>query len=151
MHCPLAIVRAGRRAATPGGPRRWTRVVDAGPLPDGWAGKAHALEVGLRAATTATVVFVDADTRPAPGFVSAAAGALDGATLVTLAARVDAASAGERWLHPSMLTTLVHRLGPPGVAARRPARTMARGQCMVVDRAALLAAGGFEPVQGALL
>ena len=41
-------------------------VVAAGPLPDGWAGKAHALHVGLQAVDAPVVVFVDADTRPVP-------------------------------------------------------------------------------------
>jgi dolichol-phosphate mannosyltransferase len=50
-----------------------------------------------------------------------------------------------------MLTTLVYRLGPPGVPARRPERSIANGQCMVVDRARLIAAGGFHPVRSALL
>jgi dolichol-phosphate mannosyltransferase len=123
----------------------------AGPLPAGWAGKAHALHVGLRAVDSPVVVFVDADTRAQPGFLDAAVDGLAGATLVTAGARVDATSAGERWLHPSMLASLVYRLGLPGVVARRPDRTMANGQCMVVDRQRLLDAGGFEPVRGALL
>jgi dolichol-phosphate mannosyltransferase len=96
-------------------------------------------------------VFLDADVRPEPGFLAAAVGALGDATLVTLAARVEARAAGERWLHPSMLTSLVYRLGPPGASARRPDRTMASGQCMVVDRRRLLDAGGFAPVSGELL
>lgn len=127
------------------------RVIDAGPLPDGWAGKAHAMDVGLHAAATSVVVFLDADTRASRGFVGAAVRALAGSTVVTLAARVDADAAGERWLHPAMLTTLVYRLGPPGTGARRPARVMANGQCTVVDRERLVAAGGFVPVRGALL
>lgn len=126
-------------------------VVDAGPLPQGWAGKARALQLGLEAAGTPVVVFVDADTRAGPGFVAAALDALGDATLVSAGARVDAESAGERWLHPAMLASLVYRLGPPGVQAPRASRTMANGQCMVVDRDALLRAGGFEPVRGALL
>ena len=126
-------------------------VVPAGPLPDGWAGKAHALDVGLRTVDAPVVVFVDADTRARPGFVAAAVDALGDATLVTAGAQVDAATPGERWLHPSMLTSLVYRLGPPGVVPRRPSRTMANGQCMVVDRRRLLDAGGFEPVRDALL
>jgi dolichol-phosphate mannosyltransferase len=127
------------------------RVVAAGPLPPGWAGKAHALDVGLREARTDVVVFIDADTRPQPGFVAAAVDALGGATLVSGGARVDAPSAGEQLVHPAMLTTLVYRLGPPGVPARRPERTMANGQCTVVDRCRLLDAGGFGPVRDALL
>lgn len=127
------------------------RVVDAGPLPGGWAGKAHALDVGLRGASSDVVVFLDADARPGAGFLAAAVGALGDATLVTLAARVDADAAGERWLHPSMLTSLVYRLGPPGVGARRPHRTMASGQCMVVDRRRLLDAGGFHRVSDELV
>lgn len=126
-------------------------VVDAGVLPDGWAGKAHALQVGLEAATTPVVVFVDADTRARPGFVAAAVDALGDSTLVTAGARVLAADAGERWLHPSMLASLVYRLGLPGVVPADPARTMANGQCMVVDREQLLGAGGFVPVRGHLL
>ncbi|HEU5081768.1 MAG TPA: glycosyltransferase family A protein [Acidimicrobiales bacterium] len=126
-------------------------VIDAGPLPPGWAGKAHALQVGLDAAGAATVVFVDADTRAGEGFVGSVVGALGAATLVSAGARVDAASAGERWLHPAMLATLVYRFGPPGGRSARPNRTMANGQCTVVDRQALLDAGGFEPVRGSLL
>lgn len=126
-------------------------VVPAGALPDGWAGKAHALHVGLGVGDAPVVVFVDADTRARPGFVAAAVDALADATLVTAGAQVDATDAGERWLHPAMLTSLVYRLGPPGVVPTRPERTMANGQCMVVDRRRLLDAGGFEPVRGALL
>lgn len=126
-------------------------VIDAGPLPPGWAGKAHALQAGLEAADAPTVVFVDADTRAGDGFVGAAVGARGAATMVSAGARVDAASAGERWLHPAMLATLVYRFGPPGARRTRPRRTLANGQCTVVDRQALLDAGGFGPVRGSLL
>lgn len=159
--CVTALVGQGARTlvvddSSSDGTRRVAEaagatVVDAGPLPSGWAGKAHALQIGLEAATTPIVVFVDADTRAAAGFVAAAADALGSATLVTAGARVATGSAGERWLHPSMLSSIVYRLGPPGVRARRASRTMANGQCMVVDRDALLAAGGFVAVRDALL
>lgn len=126
-------------------------VVDAGTLPDGWAGKAHALHVGLGAVDAPVVVFVDADTRARPGFVAAAVDVLGDATLVTAGAQLVGAGPGERWLHPSMLTSLVYRLGRPGVVPGRAHRTLANGQCMVVDRARLVDAGGFEAVRDALL
>lgn len=126
-------------------------VVDAGPVPAGWAGKAHALQVGLEAVDAPVVVFVDADTRAGDGFLGAALGALGGATMVSGGTRVDARSAGERWLHPAMLATLVYRFGPPGAPARRPSRAMANGQLVVVDRQSLLDAGGFAVVRDSLV
>ncbi len=122
------------------------RVIDAGPLPPGWAGKTHALQVGLEAATTPIVIAVDADTRAEPGFVAALADALGDRVLVSAGTRVDEPDAGGRLVHASMLASLLYRLGPPGITPRRPERSMANGQCMVFDRAALVAAGGFEPV-----
>ena len=126
-------------------------VVDAGPLPAGWAGKAHALQVGLHAARTPIVVGVDADCRALDGFVSGVAAALDGHLLVTAAARVRAPPPAGRAVHASMLASLVYRLGPPGVGARRPVRTVANGQCMVFDRDGVLGHGGFQAVAGNLV
>ncbi len=125
-------------------------VVDAGPLPTGWAGKTHALQVGLEAATTSTVITVDADTRATPDFVPAMTAALGTRTMVSAGACVDAPDARGRAVHASMLATLVYRFGPPGVPARRIERMMANGQCMVFDRVALVQAGGFGPVAGSL-
>lgn len=127
------------------------RVVDAGPLPTGWAGKARALQIGLETAATPIVVSVDADCRATPGFVAAMAEALAGHALVTAGARVHSPDLGERLVHASMLATLVYRLGPPGVRAPRAHRTLANGQCMVFDRHAVLEAGGFTPVAGNLV
>jgi len=43
------------------------RVIPAGPLPAGWAGKPWACHVGAAAARGSVLVFLDADTRLAPG------------------------------------------------------------------------------------
>lgn len=125
-------------------------VIAAGDLPRGWAGKARALQIGLEAATTAIVITVDADCRAAPGFVVALADALGDNTMISAGTAVDAPDRGGRLLHASMLATLVYRLGPPGVPARRAVRTMANGQCMAFDRRAVLSAGGFGSVKGSL-
>ena len=149
---PVIVVDDGSTDGTAELARRaGATVVDAGPLPEGWAGKAHALHVGLERVDTPVVVAVDADCRVHPGFVSAMVDALRGHALVSAGARVDEPDAGGRAVHASMLTTLLYRLGPPGVPAHGAARVMANGQAMALDRAAVLSHGGFAPVAGNLL
>ncbi len=124
-------------------------VIAGRPLPDGWAGKAWALQQGVDAATSEWVVTLDADTRPDPLLVSALVGRAiaDRLDLVTVGGRFDCPTAGTRWLHAAMLTTLVYRFGPPGVKSS-PGRAMANGQCMAFRRTEFLDAGGFAPVAG---
>jgi dolichol-phosphate mannosyltransferase len=119
-------------------------------LPEGWAGKAWALQQGIEAASSQWVVTLDADTRPDPclptAMVARATG--DRFHLLTVGGRFDCPTRGSRWLHPAMLTTLVYRFGPPGTAQRRPDRTMANGQCMTFERSRFLEAGGMQLVRG---
>jgi dolichol-phosphate mannosyltransferase len=128
---------------------RGARVVAAGPPPPGWVGKPWALQRGLEEAAGDVVVSLDADTRPRPGLARALAAALEGADMVTAGARFRCDTAGERWLHPALLATLVYRYGPPD--ARRqaaPARLLVNGQCTAVRRRALLEAGGYAGAAG---
>ncbi|MEJ2031717.1 MAG: glycosyltransferase [Deltaproteobacteria bacterium] len=48
------------------------RLLRAGPLPNGWAGKPHACWRGVQAALGAWLCFLDADTRPSPYLLTAA-------------------------------------------------------------------------------
>jgi dolichol-phosphate mannosyltransferase len=125
-------------------------VIDGAALPDGWAGKAWALQQGIEAATSDWVVTLDADARPDPrlptALVARAVG--DRLDLVTVGGRFECPTASSRWLHAAMLTTLVYRFGPPGAPTPRPERTMANGQCMAFPRRALLAAGAMELIRG---
>jgi hypothetical protein len=50
------------------------KVLEAGPLPEGWAGKAWACHVGARAAKGRWLLFMDADSRLGPGALRAAVG-----------------------------------------------------------------------------
>ena len=129
------------------------RVVRGAPKPPGWAGKAWALEQGLLAARGDVVVFLDADARPRPGLVRALAAALDDAELVSAGPRFACPGPVGRALHASMLATLVYRFGPADAEGHQPppARAMANGQCLVVRRAALCAAGGWARVRGSLV
>ena len=125
----LARARGARVVRRPG--RRRT----------GWVGKPWALQRGLEAATGDVVVSVDADTRPRPGLARALAAALGDADLVSAGARFVCDTAGERWLHPALLMTLVYRYGPPDSASpAATSRLLINGQCTAVRRAS--AAGG---------
>jgi dolichol-phosphate mannosyltransferase len=129
--------------------RAGAAVVTAEPPPPGWVGKPWALQCGLEAATGDVVVSVDADTRPSPGLMGALVEALADADLVTAGARFACDTAGERWLHPSMLVTLVYRFGPQDVyRGRPPERLLVNGQCTAVRRRALLDAGGYAHAAG---
>jgi len=118
------------------------RVVEGAELPAGWVGKPWALQQGLEAATGEVVVSLDADTRPRPGLVGALDAALAEADWVMCGPRFVCDTAGERWLHPSMLAGLVYRFGPSDVPD--PPRIVANGQCTAVVRERLLAAGGYR-------
>ncbi len=125
-------------------------VIEGSSLPDGWAGKAWALQQGIEAARSDWVVTLDADTRPDPrlpgALVARATG--DRFDLLTVGGRFELPTAGSRWLHAAMLTTLVYRFGPPGVPSSRPDRTMANGQCMAFERRWFLEMGGMALVSG---
>jgi dolichol-phosphate mannosyltransferase len=129
--------------------RLGARVVTAGERPAGWVGKPWALQRGLEEARGDVVVSLDADTRPRPGLTLALAAALEEADFVTVGARFICGTAGERFLHPALLATLVYRFGPPDAdRPASPARLVANGQCTAVRRRDLLAAGGYEHAAG---
>lgn len=120
------------------------QVLQAGPVPAGWSGKAWAVEHGVGAATGQWIVTLDADTRPAVSLPRAAVGRClaDRIDFLTLAPAVECPTRGMAWLHPSMLTTLVFRFGRPGVNPP-PGRQLANGQCMVFRRDWFVELGGF--------
>lgn len=131
--------------------RAGARVVRGAPCPPGWVGKPWALEQGLAAATGEWLLCLDADVRTRPGLVAAlldaaAARSLD---LLSLGGRFVCGGVAEQLLHASMLATLVYRFGPPGRRRRsRPGRAIANGQCMLLRRDRLEAAGGFALAAG---
>lgn len=129
------------------------RVVSGVALPEGWAGKAWALQQGLGEVRTGWVVTLDADTMPDRGLPAAlqARARAEQADLMTVGGRFWCPSRGARWLHPAFLTTLVYRFGPPGQVGGDAERMLANGQCMVARTDVWRGAGGMNPVAGELV
>jgi dolichol-phosphate mannosyltransferase len=115
------------------------------PLPSDWVGKVWALQHGLSHARGEWVLGMDADTEPKPGCVGGAlADARElGFAAVSFSPRFVIESAGERWLQPALLVTLIYRFGAAGTDVD-PERVLANGQCFLARRDVLVAAGGYS-------
>jgi dolichol-phosphate mannosyltransferase len=125
------------------------RLISDHPLPSGWIGKVWALETGLRHARGVWVLGVDADTIPAPGLIGAVVHAVehDALDVASFGPQFVGQSAGERFVQPAMLTTLVYRCGAPGAIAKSADRVLANGQCFVARRELLVQHGGYAPAR----
>ena len=120
------------------------KVIDAGPLPSGWAGKPHACWRGAAAAAAPWLCFVDADVRAEPGLLAAAltaAAALD-ADLLSLHPRQELGSFWERVIIPAGLLSLAcaKRFDPASA-------DVVNGQVLLVRRDAYFRVGGHAAVR----
>jgi dolichol-phosphate mannosyltransferase len=125
------------------------RLLTDAPLPPGWVGKVWALETGLRHARGDWVLGLDADIEPTPGLIGAVVTAARRQRLdvVSFAPRFTDQTAGERWLQPAMLATLLYRVGATGSGPAEPERAMANGQCFLARRDVLERHGGYAPAR----
>lgn len=131
------------------------RVIRAGPLPDGWGGKVHALHRGYEhlgegGEPPAWLLSTDADTRHHPHLLArarAAAGA-HGLDAVSLAGHQRVRGMAENLLTPAVFALLDAVLGDWRRAARGDGPPVANGQFILVREAALARAGGFAAIRG---
>jgi dolichol-phosphate mannosyltransferase len=127
------------------------RLLTDDPLPPGWVGRPWALDYGFRQSSTGStwLLGIDADTQPQPGLVAALAQVMEqeGYDLVSLAPQFILKTAGEFWLQPALLLTLVYRFGPAGTRSASPQRVMANGQCFMVRRSLLTRLDGYRSAQ----
>lgn len=145
-----------RRVAREAGREERLSVVAGAPLPDGWAGKPHAMEQGrvaARARAPRFVLFTDADILHAPGSVSrhVSAALARGSVLESRMAKLSCRHPIERLLVPPFvwffnLLYPMRRVNDPGdpLAA-------AAGGSMLADAAALEAAGGLACIRDRLI
>ncbi|HEX6863648.1 MAG TPA: glycosyltransferase family A protein, partial [Thermoanaerobaculia bacterium] len=104
-------------------------LIDAGPLPEGWRGKVHALHAGWRGLDTPWVLLTDADTRHGPGLLSRvlAAAAEKELDAVSLAGAQECRSFGERLIIPAVFGLLDALLGDWKAAASGAGPAVANG------------------------
>jgi dolichol-phosphate mannosyltransferase len=122
------------------------------PLPADWVGRPWALHNGfLNADRDAEwILGIDADTIPQSGMVASAVdfAQREGYDLITLSPRFILKGAGEQWLQPALLMTLVFRFGATGDPQQfQNDRVMANGQCMLIKRALLERMSGYSCAQ----
>lgn len=120
--------------------------------PAGWTGKLWALQQGLEHVTTPRVLLLDADIRLAPGILaSLQRKAGEGYALVSLCAEPCWNGVAARWLLPAFVY-FFKLLYPFALANRQGSRVAAAaGGVILIDREALLDAGGFGAWRGALI
>jgi hopene-associated glycosyltransferase HpnB len=120
--------------------------------PAGWTGKLWALQQGLDRAATQRVLLLDADIRLAPAILEPLQRKADeGWALVSLCAEPRWSGIAARWLMPVFV--YFFKLLYPFALANRPGSHVAAaaGGVILVDRAALLDAGGFGAWRNAII
>jgi chlorobactene glucosyltransferase len=129
------------------------RTMPAGPLPDGWTGKAHAATVGARVSTGEWLLFTDADTEHWPGSLATLLQRAEGARADLLSI-----SPGQRtltWWEKSVIPLVYMRLAKlyrfEDVSNPDSPAAAANGQYMLIRREAYVRAGGHEAVRGQIL
>lgn len=124
------------------------RLIEDDPLPANWVGRPWALHTGFLHSSEQSkwVLGIDADTKPKPGLIAGLITAAESAgyDLVSLSPQFILKTAGECWLQPALLMTLVYRFGPSGAGEGTAERVMANGQCFLCRRSVLASLGGYS-------
>jgi dolichol-phosphate mannosyltransferase len=117
------------------------------PLPDGWVGRPWALHNGFLASSPDSdwILGIDADTQPQWGLIPSLLKFADNNKydVLSLSPQFILKSAGEWWLQPALLMTLLYRFESSGVNAITPETVMANGQCFLIKRQVLEDLGGY--------
>jgi chlorobactene glucosyltransferase len=114
-------------------------------LPEGWAGKPHALHVGSGAATGEWLLFTDADTRHAPEALRTAVAIATerGLDLLSYGTRQDLPDFWGRVLMPMAYMGISMMYAPDTVNDPKSAVAIANGQFILIRKATYDALGGY--------
>jgi glycosyltransferase involved in cell wall biosynthesis len=129
------------------------RVIDAGPLPQGWTGKNNAVTAGARQSRGEWLLFTDADTVHLPGSLARAlAEAQDNnAELLSYSPEQIAVTFWEMATLPVVFAELARQYPPSIVSDPASPIAAANGQFILIRRETYDAVGGHAAVAGDIL
>jgi chlorobactene glucosyltransferase len=122
-------------------------------LPDGWAGKPHALYQASKAAEGEWLLFVDADTFLAPNALSASMDSAreNGADLYTVMTEQIMGTFWEKTVLPLVMTALSVGFSPGKVNDPNTRDAIANGQFILIKRSVYDAIGGHEKLHNLIV
>jgi hypothetical protein len=129
------------------------RVLEAGPLPEGWTGKSSALVCGVKVARGEWLLFTDADTYHKPGSLARAwtEARERKADFLSYSPEQEVGSFWEKAVMPVIFAELAVTYRPAEVSDPASSAAAANGQYVLVTRPAYEAAGGHAAVAGVIL
>ncbi len=125
------------------------RLITDPPLPPDWVGRPWALHHGFlnSSADSQWILGLDADTLPQRGLVASLVQTAEAMQLdmLSVSPRFILKTAGEQFLQPALLVTLVYRFGATGDPQQfQSDRIMANGQCLLIRRQWLEKIDGYS-------
>jgi len=129
------------------------RVLETGPLPEGWTGKNNAVTTGARQARGQCLLFTDADTVHLPGSLAAALKETqeNGADLLSYSPEQIAVTFWEMATLPVVFAELARQYSPSKVSDPASPLAAANGQYILIRRETYDAVGGHAAVAGNIL
>jgi glycosyltransferase involved in cell wall biosynthesis len=129
------------------------KLIEAGPLPEGWSGKSNALGIGAQQARGEWLLFTDADTVHLPGSLARALAEAKsaGAEMLSYSPAQELHGFVERAVMPVIFAELASAYKPREVSDPGSSAAAANGQYLLIAHEAYEAVGGHAAAAGSLL